>query len=274
MYDNSVNDLQVLGAVGQAARDSAAAQCMDTGNILQGQAGINLANMANTDRLAIAVDDSAHDEGTHNRESVERNSDWINESINRNGSTTLTAVERSATEILSTQERTSSQVISAVERNGTEIKTDQQAIALETRSQLDGHFVDNQVGQKDIVINDNQNTHGLELQSTKNFYATNVDIAHTQNQLELQASVNTAAVQLENLKLNAQAAAEMAACCCELKVDVAKTSHETQQQARDLESKRLRESLAAATTEILINKLKPKCCPPPPPCPCPPPCPP
>ena len=36
---NTVSDLYVLGAVGQAARDSAATQCMDTTAILQGQAG-------------------------------------------------------------------------------------------------------------------------------------------------------------------------------------------------------------------------------------------
>jgi hypothetical protein len=267
--NNSVNDLHVLGAVGQASRDSAAAQCMDTTNILQGQAGLNYANMANTDRLAIAVDDSVHDEGRHNRESVDRNSDWINESIHRNGSATLTAVEKTGSDILSTQERTSSEAVAAVERNGAEIKVAQRENALETRTQLFDQFVDNQVGQKDIVINDNKNASHLELQSTRNFYATNVDIAQTENQLELQASINTAAVQLENLKLNAQAAAEMAACCCELKVEVAKTSYETQQQARDLESKRLRDSLAAATTEILINKLKPCPCPAPPPAPAP-----
>jgi hypothetical protein len=83
----------------------------------------------------------------------------------------------------------------------------------------------------------------------------------------------------EAVKLNAETAAEMAECCCELKEEVTKSNYETQKMARDIEMQRLRDQLSAATTESLISKIQSKhhrynpCYPPPCPQPCPPPCP-
>jgi hypothetical protein len=253
--NNSVSDLYVLGAVGQAARDSATTQCMDTTNILQGQAGSNLANMANTDRLAIAVDESVHRQGHQVRDAVDRNSDWQRDAVNRNGSAALTAVLKTGSDILSSQERTSSRTVAAVERNGGEVKVAHQSIAQETRAQIFQHHISNQVGQKDIVINDNQNTGKIELQSSNYFGKTQLDISAVKSKLELQASNNTAAIQIESVKNKNTLSAQLAECCCELKQIVTSSAQSTQQVLHEIENNRIRDALSAATTENLISKL-------------------
>ena len=137
-----------------------------------------------------------------------------------------------------------------------EIKTLQEANAGETRSQLISNR-EEVVGQsKDIIINDNKNATDIELQASTSTFKTKEALANVESTLELQAVKNTAQVQYEAVKLNAEAAAEMAECCCELKEEVAKTNYETQKIARDIEMQRLRDQLSAATTESLISKIK------------------
>ena len=81
---NNVSNLHVLGAVGQAARDAAAVQCVDTTAILQAQDGTNLANMANNERLGLNINDNVYRSQIATRDAVERNADWARDAVERN----------------------------------------------------------------------------------------------------------------------------------------------------------------------------------------------
>ena len=274
---NAVSNLQVLDAINQASSACAATQCDDTTTILQEQAGTNLATMANNERLAYHIDDSVYRSQLSTREAVERNADHVSDAIERNGTAVALAIERNGGEAVNAILRTENEISNLIALSTGEIKTLQEASALETRKQLSDQHDTLITSTKDIVINDGKNTTDIELQASSNSFQTRKDLTHVENHLELQAVNNTAQVQYEAFKLNAQASAEMAECCCELKEEVAKSNYETQKLAREIESKRLRDELAAATTESLINKLKYfqfGGCSQPYPKPCSPPCPP
>lgn len=271
---NAVSNLQILDAVNQAAAVNAATQCDDTTAILQDQAGTNLANMANTDRLGLWVDDNIYRSQLATRDAVERNADKIIDSVNYNHSHLSSAIDRTGSDTVNATLLAENEITNLIQSTTGDIKENQQAIALETRSTLiDGQQKTIEMN-KDIVINDDKNAVNIELQASSNVYAVKKDVKHIDSHLELQAAQNTAQIQYEAVKLQGEASAEMADCCCELKEEVSKNNYETQKLAREIESKRLRDELAAATTESLINKLKymkpyhP--CPPPPCPPCPP----
>lgn len=271
---NSVSNLQVLDAINSASTACAATQCDDTTTILQGQNGTNLANMGQQQELGLFIDDSIYRSQLANREAFERNTDHIKDAINYNSSHIMDAVERTGSATVSATELATNEITNLVQTTSGDIKERQESIALETRSGIVEHH--NKVIElnKDAVINDNHNTSNIELQASSNTFSVKKDLTHVDASLELQAAQNTAQIQYEAVKIQGQTSAEMADCCCELKEEVAKSNYETQKLARDIESKRLRDELAAATTENLINKLKyckPKYkCRSPPKCPCPP----
>jgi len=281
---NTVSQLQVLDTVNRVGSDVAAAQCNDTTAILQEQAGTNIANMAHTERLGYHIDDSVYRNQVATRESIERNADHIIDSVNGNSTAILSAVERTGADNVRATLVSNNEISNLVQLNSDQIATLQQSTALETRQQLNQqHYAVIGVG-KDIVINENNNATDIELQASENSFKTLEALSETERALELQAVQNTAQVQYEAVKLNAETAAEMAECCCELKEEVAKTNYETQKLARDLEMQRLRDQLSSATTESLISRIKsykrypspPRCRSPPrsrspPRCPCSPP---
>jgi hypothetical protein len=276
---NAVNNLQILDAVNQASSSCAAEQCNDTTAILQEQAGTNLASMANSERLAYHIDDSVYRTQFATREAVERNADHVTDAVERTGTATALAIERNGGAASTAIMQSENNVTNLIYQTTDEVKTLQNASALETRNLLSDNRDATVTNSKDIVINDNKNATDIELQASSNTFSTKKDLSHVESTLELQAVQNTAQVQYEAVKLNADAAAEMAECCCELKEEVAKSNYETQKIARDIEMQRLRDQLAAATTESIISKIQSSkhhkyrpCPPPPPPCPCP--CPP
>ena len=163
---NAVSNLHVLGAVGQAARDAASSQCMDTTAVLQGQAGNNLANMANTDRLGININDNVYRAHIANRESVERNADWTRDSVQFNATAILSAVERNGAAGVQATERSTNELSNLVNHQGGQIKTAQQAIAGETRKQISDNHVEVITSGKDILINENKNTGKILLQAS------------------------------------------------------------------------------------------------------------
>ena len=271
---NSVSNLQVLDAINKASTSCAATQCDDTTTILQGQNGTNLANMGQQQGLGLFIDDSIYRSQLANREAVELNADHIIDSVNSSSSDLMAAVERTGRDAVSATENATNVVTNLVQTTSGDIKERQESIALETRSIIVDHNNKNLELHKDSVINDNHNTSNIELQASSNTFSVKKDLTYVDASLELQAAQNTAQIQYEAVKIQGQTSAEMADCCCELKEEVAKSNYETQKLARDIESKRLRDELAAATTESLINKLKyckPKYkCRSPPKCPCPP----
>lgn len=271
---NSVSNLQVLDAINSASTACAATQCDDTTTILQGQNGTNLANMGQQQDLGLFIDDSIYRSQLATREAVERNSDHITDAVNTNTLHLTAAVERTGNDAVSTTERTTNEITNLVQTTSGDIKERQESIALETRSAIVTHHNKAMELNKDSVINDNHNASNIELQASSNTFSVKKDLSNVDSSLELQAAQNTAQIQYEAVKIQGQTSAEMADCCCELKEEVAKNNYETQKLARDIESKRLRDELAAATTENLINKLrycKPKYkCRSPPKCPCPP----
>jgi hypothetical protein len=271
---NSVSNLQILDAVNNASTSCAATQCDDTTTILQGQNGTNLANMGQQQELGLFIDDSIYRSQLANREAFERNTDHIKDTINYNSSHIMDAVERTGSAAVSATENTTNEITNLIQSTSGDIKERQESIALETRSGIVEHHNKALELNKDAVINDNHNASTIELQASANTFSVKKDLTHVDAALELQAAQNTAQIQYEAVKIQGQTSAEMADCCCELKEEVAKSNYETQKLARDIESKRLRDELAAATTESLINKLKyckPKYkCRSPPKCPCPP----
>jgi hypothetical protein len=252
---NAVSNLHVLGAIGQASRDGAAAQCADTTAILQGQAGTNIANMANNERLGLNINDNVYRSGLSNREAIERNSDWVKDAVERNGTALALAVERNGSSAVQATEKTTNEVTNLVARTTGEIKTAQQAIAGETRKLINHNNATTITATKDIVINDNQNTGKILLQASSNFGKTELDIGSVKSKLEVQAAQNVAQIQLEALKNKNSISAQLAECCCELKQIVQSSAQTTQQVLQEIESNRIRDALAAINTENLINKI-------------------
>lgn len=275
---NSVSNPQVLDAINSASIACAATQCDDTTTILQGQNGTNLANMGQQQDLGLFIDDSIYRSQLANREAIERNSDHIMDAVYSNSLHLTAAVERTGNNAVLATQRADNDISNIVQTTSGDIKERQEAIALETRNTIVEHHNKAIELNKDSVINDNHNASNIELQASSNTFSVKKDLSYVDSSLELQAAQNTAQIQYEAIKIQGQTSAEMADCCCELKEEVAKNTYETQKLARDIESKRLRDELAAATTESLINKLrycKPKYkCRSPPKCPCPPPSPP
>jgi hypothetical protein len=277
---NTISQLQVLDTVNKVASDVAAVQYADTTAILQTQDGTNLANMANNERLGLNIKDNIYRSQIANRDAVERNADQLIDSVNQNGSSIATAVERTGGENVRATLLSNNELSNLIQQNTNEIETTQQSIALENRKQLqDQHYAVINTS-KDVIINENNNATNIELQASTSVFKTKEALASVESTLELQAVNNNAQVQYEAVKLNAETAAEMAECCCELKEEVAKSNYETQKVARDIEMQRLRDQLSAATTESLVSKIQSKhhrynpCYPYPPPCPPPCPCPP
>ena len=266
---NTVSDLQVLDAVDRTSRDAQATRCMDTTAIVQGQDFTNLENMASAERLGIAIKDDIYKTSQHNRNAIDRTADLNREVTDNYGTTIALGIERTGADNVAVTEHTNSQVLSTVERNTGVILTNMALDSVEKRDLMYKHDYSHNQNTKEILLNDNKNTVGIEHQAVVNLYKTKKDLVHVETSLELQAVKDTACIQLEALKLQSESATEMAACCCELKEEVAKTEFQTQQMARDIESNRIRDALSAATTQNLINKLKPKCRPHPCTQPCP-----
>ena len=252
---NAVSNLHVLGAVGQVARDAASAQCLDTTTILQGQAGTNLANMANNERLSLNVNDNIYRSSIANRDAIERNADWTRDAVDRSSTAILLATERTGAAAVHATERSTNELSTMVTHNSGEIKTAQQAIAGETRKQLSENHIEVITSSKDIVINDNQNTGKILLQASQNFGKEELDIAAVRAKLEIQAAQNVASVQLEALKNKNSISAQLAECCCELKQIVQNSAQTTQQVLQEIENNRVRDALAAINTENLITRL-------------------
>lgn len=256
---NNVSELQVLDTVNQVSRDKASAHCADTSAIIQTQDFTNLENMAANQRLGVAIKEDVYRNSHHIRDAIERTTD-INHYINdRNNAAIAIAVERTGNEEIVATESSNTAILATIERNSGKIMTTDMNVSEETRNELYEHNTSTINGATEILLNDNQNANNVEFQASKNVYTTKKNLAFVESALELQAVKDAACIQFEALKLQAETEAEMAECCCELKEQVSKTDYDTQQMARDLESKRLRESLSAATTENLLNKLKPHC---------------
>ena len=252
---NNVSNLHVLGAVGQAARDAAAVQCIDTTAILQAQDGTNLANMANNERLGLNINDNVYRSQIATRDAVERNADWARDAVERNSTNIALAVERTGAASVNATERSTNELSNLFVHNAGEIKVAQQAIAGETRKQLSENHIEVITSGKDILINENKNTGKILLQASTNFGKGELDIAAVKTRLEIQAAQNVAQVQLEALKNKNSISAQLAECCCELKQIVQNSAQTTQHVIQEIENNRVRDALAAINTENLINRL-------------------
>jgi hypothetical protein len=255
---NTVSDLQILAAVGQAAKDTAMAACHDTSAILQQQAGTNIANMAANERLTIALDDSISKTSLANRESVERNGSESRNATNNAAIAQALAIERTGANNVSAVERNSGYLMKSVEKNAGKIQTAQEKIAGETRNILGTNNTAAALLGKDIQLDISETTGKLSLQASQNVGKVELDINKVKAHLEFQASENTAALQLEAVKNKSSLSAQLAECCCELKQIVASSAQETQKVLQEIENNRVRDALAAANTENLIARMTPR----------------
>jgi hypothetical protein len=264
---NNVSNLHVLGAVGQAAKDAAMASCEDTTAILQTIDGTNIANMAQTERLKIALNKNMDNQAFSIRDAVERNG-YDGEKSTEAASTSLQlTVDRNGSDNLASTERNSQNTNTILARESGEIETGIETVANETRDMLQTNNTAAVITGNDQLIQYCDETCKLKEQASVIVNATELDVQEMESALALQSLKDAASIELEAFKTQAQFAVEAEACCCELKVEVAKTEYETQKEARKLDSIRIRGELSNAYTEILINKFK--CKKSPPKCPCP-----
>jgi hypothetical protein len=255
--NNTLSDLTLLSAIGNSSRDNALTSCHDTGAILQGQAASNVSNMAANERMNIAVEDTVDKHSLALREAIERNGMAGVVATDRTATAQALAIERNGSDSVNTTEQTSSRLMSALIREGGEIKTGQERIAGETRSILATNNTAAALLGKDIQIELCELTGKLGVQASENFGKLESDIQNVKCALELQGVQNTAAIQLEALKNKAMLATQLAECCCELKETVGATAAQTQSVIREIDNNRVRDALAAATTENLIASLRP-----------------
>ena len=107
----------------------------------------------------------------------------------------------------------------------------------------------------------------LKVQAASNFGAVQLEAAKNKADLQLQAAVNHKESLIEHSKWFALAEktamvnkceleAKLAACCCEIKEVVVGSATATQALIRDGETTRVRDALAAATTENAILRLR------------------
>ena len=266
---NNVSNLHVLGAVNQVAQDAAMANGESTSAILQQQAGTNFANMAQTERLNIAIEDTVDKHSLALLEAVERNGKL-------NDNSTNTTVDRIGHENLLSTERNAQNINHLLDEESSHIQIKQENHASSIRSSLEAYNTAAVILCKDELLQYCAENDKLIEQASTIVNATALDIQEMESSLALIALKDATSIELEAFKAQSQLASEAEECCCELKVEVAKTEYQTQKEARNLDSIRIRGELSNAYTEILINKFKcpppPRPCPPPPcPCPCPPP---
>jgi hypothetical protein len=213
--------------------------------------------MAANERMSIAVDDTVDKHSLALREAIERNGMAGVVATDRTATAQALAIERNGSDAVHATEQTTTQLMSATLREGGEIKTAQERIAGETRSILATNNTAAALLGKDIQIELCERAGKLGLQASENFGKLESDIKNVKCVLEFQGAQNTAAIQLEALKNKAALSAQLAECCCELKDTVSASAAQTQAIVRDIENNRVRDALAAATTENLIARLRP-----------------
>jgi hypothetical protein len=250
--NTTLSDLTILSAIGEASRDNALSSCKDTSELLQGQAASNVANMASAERLGFSIDDNIDKQSIALREAIERNALGNLTAIDRVGTAGALSTDRNGRDNIKATERNASSVI----RETGNIMTAQQAIANETRHILAINNTAAALAAKDIQLDICEQTGKLGLQSSENFGSLSSQVLDVKCKLEFQGAQNTAAIQLEALKNKMDLSAQLAECCCELKESVHSAAAQTQTVVREIESNRVRDALAAATTENLIARLR------------------
>ena len=83
-----------------------------------------------------------------------------------------------------------------------------------------------------------------------------LDACKNTREITKQAAEQFAAIQLEACKNKNDLARQLEECCCELKEKIDARAAETQGLIRSIEAQRVKDALAAATTENLILKMK------------------
>ena len=259
IMSNNVSDLTVLTAINDSARESASTSCLDTTAILSEEYGTNIANLAANERLNIAVNDSISKSKLATRYAIERDGINSKEAVERNGIALQLAVANTGSLGLQSTEKNGSSILHKIERTTGEIKISNESIATETREFLAANNVASTLLGKNELLHLCENTDKLTLQADENYDEFRIDVEKTKGHLELTASKDASKIELEAFKLQEEIATNAEECCCELKEEVAKTEYKTQKYARDVESNRIRDQLAVATTEILLKRIKKQC---------------
>jgi len=204
--------------------------CHNTSALLQEQSRGAASIVAANERLALSQMDRAERHGLTLRDSIERGN-----------CTTQDRVDRDAFF-----------VNGELQRNAFEIREAQRSLL---------------IGQKDNEIRTLQTKCSLQKAVGRGFQDTRLDIANskecvTKTMLEnfaavqLEAAKNYAAIQLDACRNKEALARQMAEGFCCLKDRVTETANTTQQLVRELDTNRIRDSLATANTNNLILQMR------------------
>lgn len=271
---HGLSDLTLLSAIGESSRQHSLLACNDTSNILQGQAASNLsachdtssilqgqaantiAGMATAERLNIAVEDNVDKQALGLREAIERNGLANMNATERTATANALAIERNGANGIQATDRNASAIGVSIVRESGVLATDQQRIAGETRHILATNNTAAALLGRDIQTDIYKETCKLGLQAAENFGKLDKQVLEVKCALEFQAAQNTAAIQLESLRNKCDLSAELAKCCCELQQIVSSSAAKTQTVVQDIENNRVRDALAAATTENLLARMR------------------
>lgn len=263
---NSAEHMQIQAGVSQASRDVLQTGCHVGQGVAEASRNIMLNDCANTasivadnQRVSFANQDRTDKVGISIRDAVEHNSSLNLTSTERNGSEIRYNLERAAGDTRLTVERTASETRGLVHENYAGImmaNKDNLLAAKDTQIDVKKAQYESREATLHLHRSLGKTEGRLALQAEKHHGLERLDLVHVEGRLQKQASDNYASVQLDALKNKEALARQMAECCCELKERVANTAAATQALIRDTETARLRDSLAAASQENLILRLR------------------
>lgn len=263
---NSAEHMQIQHGVSQASRDVLQTGCHigetvaeASRNILMNDAAGTSSIIADNQRVAFANQDHTDKVGVATRDAVERNGSLNLTSTERNGGEIRYNLERSAGDTRWTVERTAAETRSLVHDNYAGImmaNKDNLLAAKDTQIDVERARCASREATLHLHRSLGKTEARLGLQAEKHHGVERLDLCHVEGRLQRQASDNYAAIQLDALKNKEALARQMSECCCELKERVANTAAATQALIRDTETARLRDSLATASQENLILRLR------------------
>ena len=229
---------------------------IDLSAIIDSQNNINLANMASNQTLFIANRDAIERVGIATVDAIERNSADIVAAVERNGSNLAVSVEKSRGDIISIVTQSSGDIQSTIQKTGNDIQLSQEKLSSDTKQLISDNNNINTALSKDIQLELCRTTEKLTVQATENVGKVELCINDIKSHIELQIAQVLSSIQLESLNNIKVLSAQMLECCCNLKEMLATSTNATHQLIRELENTRVKDALAAANMEMMMQKFK------------------
>lgn len=229
---------------------------IDLSAIIDSQNNINLANMASNQTLFIANRDAIERVGIATVDAIERNTADIVAAVERNGSNLAVSVEKSRGDIISSISQSSGDIQTSIQKTANDIQLSQEQISSDTKQLLADNNTLNTTLNKDLQLELCKSTEKLTVQATENVGKVELCINGIKSHIELQIAQVLSSIQLESLNNIKVLSAQMLECCCNLKEMLATSTNATHQLIRELENTRVKDALANANMEMMMQKFK------------------